>query len=145
TEPLDRLLKQLTGFVAIAQPGSDSAEGQDRIRMGWLLRELGEERYRLAKSSSRSFPATLSFENQANLRQGDGFASSLVACTERVQRLLVVGQGFRKMVLYVVYFANAKQFVAVQFSVRRHWLEERRLVEGPGGGEREKEQSQQDP
>src|SRR5262249_21303198 len=42
-EPLDRLLKQSTGFVAITQPRSDSAEGQDRVRMGRLLRELGEE------------------------------------------------------------------------------------------------------
>src|SRR5215469_8850094 len=113
--------------------------------MGWLLRELGEEGNRLAKSSSRSFSVTLSFENQGNLRQGDGFASSLFPCTERVQRLLVVGQGFGKMVLYVVYFPNAKQFVAVQFPVRRHWLEEPRSVEGPGRDERGKEQSQQKP
>jgi hypothetical protein len=97
------------------------------------------------QSISGGFPSPLSFENQTDLRQGDGFAPPLFARAEGFHCLLIVGQGFRKMVLHIVDFAYPKQLVAVQLSSRRHCLEKPRLIERPRGDERGEEQSEQKP
>ncbi|HXX75242.1 MAG TPA: hypothetical protein VEI50_08940 [Nitrospiraceae bacterium] len=111
--PLHGSLKQATSFLTISQPCGDSAEGQQGVSMDRLVGELGEERYSFHESSSRSFSTTLTFKNQSYFCQGESLTPTLFARTKEVQRLLIVGQSFRKMVLHIVYFANSKQLVTI--------------------------------
>src|SRR6185437_11519673 len=66
--------------------------------------------------------------------QGCRFALPLFGRAERFARLIIVREGFREVVLHVVYFADPKQLVTLQCPGRRYRLKEPRLIKGPRAG-----------
>ncbi|HET7439173.1 MAG TPA: hypothetical protein VFJ56_06705, partial [Nitrospira sp.] len=112
---VNRSFKQVAGVFPPSQPCGDSAESQKRVCMGGAVGNFREERQSITQVDGGGFSPALPLENRTDLRQGSRFAPPLFGCPKGLERLLIVGKGFGKMVLDVVDFADAKQLVTVQF------------------------------
>jgi hypothetical protein len=80
--------------------------------MGRAVGNFGEEGQGITKAHSCGFSPALSLENRTDFRQSRGLTLPLFGYPESLDCLLIVHEGFGKVVLYIVDLPDPKQFVA---------------------------------